>query len=85
MQGESERSFAENSAKLTRAALVHQFGKYRSRIEAKRFGEINELNDINPTLADFDTGDDGLRSLQSRREFMLRQAGRFPGGHQGSA
>ena len=33
-QGESERSFAENSAKLTRAALVHQFGEDRARIEA---------------------------------------------------
>jgi hypothetical protein len=83
-QGESERSFAENSAKLIRVPLVHQFGKYRARIEAKRFGEINKLDDINPTLADFDTGDDGLRGLQSRCEFMLRQAGRFPGGHQGS-
>ena len=60
MQGESERSFAENSAKLVRAALVHQFGKYRARIEAKSFGEINELDDINPTLADFDAGDDSL-------------------------
>ena len=59
-QDESERSFAENSAKLIRAALVHQFGKYRARIEAKRFGEINELDDINPTFADFDAGDYGL-------------------------
>ena len=84
-QGESERSFADNSAKLIRVPLVHQFSKYRARIEAKRFGEINELDDINPTLADFDTGDDGLRGLQSRREFILRQSGRFPSGHQGSA
>ena len=59
-QGESERSFTDNSAKLIRVPLVHQFGKYRARIEAKRFGEINELDDINPTLADFDAGDDSL-------------------------
>jgi len=81
MQGESERSFAENSAKLTRAALVHQFGEDRARIEAQRFGEIDELDDINPALTDFDAGDDGLRGLQSRREFILRQAGGFSGGY----
>jgi hypothetical protein len=85
MQGEIERGFADNSVKLIGLPLVHQFGKYRARIKAKRFGEIDELDDINPTLADFDTSDDGLRGLQSRREFMLRQAGRFAGGHQGSA
>ncbi len=59
-QGESEHSFAENSVKLIRAALVHEFGKYRARIEAKRFGEIDELDDIYPTLADLDAGDNGL-------------------------
>ena len=85
MQGEIERGFADNSVKLIGLPLVHQFGKCRARIKAKRFGEIDELDDINPTLADFDTSDDGLRGLQSRREFMLRQAGRFAGGHQGSA
>ena len=81
MQGESERSFADNSAKLTRAALVHKFGEDRARIEAQRFGEIDELDDINPALTDFDAGDDGLRGLQSRREFILRQAGGFSGGY----
>ena len=85
IQGEIERSFADNSAKLIRAGLVHEFGKYRARIEAKRFGEINELDDINPTLADFDTGDDGLRGLQSGREFVLRQAGGFSGRYQSGA
>ena len=84
-QGESEPSFAENSAKLIREPLVHQSGEDRARIEAKRFGEINELDDINPTLADFDAGDDGLRGLQSGREFVLRQAGGFSGGYQGGA
>ena len=59
-QGESERSFAENSAKLIHAALVHQFGENSARIEAQRFGEIDELDDINPTLADFDAGDYSL-------------------------
>jgi len=81
IQGEIERSFADNSAKLTRAALVHQFGEDRARIEAQRFGEIDELDDINPALTDFDAGDDGLRGLQSRREFILRQAGGFSGGY----
>ena len=72
IQGEIERSFADNSAKLIRATpLVHEFCKYRARIKAQRLSEIDELDDINPTLADFDAGDDGLRSLQSRREFVL--------------
>lgn len=60
--------------------LVHQFGKNRARIEAQRFGEIDELDDINPALTDFDAGDDGLRCLQSRRELVLRQVGSFPVG-----
>jgi hypothetical protein len=72
IQGEIERSFADNSSKLIRAALVHEFGKYRARIEAQRLGEIDELDDINPAFTDFDAGDDGLRSFQSRREFVLR-------------
>jgi hypothetical protein len=72
IQGEIERSFADNSAKLIRAALVHEFCKYRAWIEAQRFGEIDELDDINPAFTDFDAGDDGLRSSQSRREFVLR-------------
>jgi len=72
IQGEIERSFADNSAKLIRAALVHEFCKHRARIEAQRLGEIDELDDINPAFTDFDAGDDGLRSLQARREFVLR-------------
>jgi hypothetical protein len=59
-QGESERSFAENSAKLIRTALVHKFGEDRARIEAQRFGEIDKLDDINPALTNFDAGNDGL-------------------------
>ena len=85
IQGEIERSFADNSAKLIRAALVHEFCKYRARIEAQRFGEIDEFNDINSALTDFDPRDDGLRSSQSRREFMLRKACGFSGGNQGRA
>jgi hypothetical protein len=60
IQGEIERSFADNSAKLIRVVLVHQFGKHRARIEAQCFGEINELDDINPALAYFDASDDSL-------------------------
>jgi hypothetical protein len=84
-QGESERSFAENSVKLIRAVLLHQFGNYRARIEAQRFSEVDELYDVNPALTDFDAGDDGLRGLQSRREFVLGQAGGFSGGYQSGA
>jgi hypothetical protein len=71
IQGEIERSFAENSVKLIRDALVHKFCKYRARIEAQRLDEIDELDDINSPFTDFDAGDDGLRSSQSRREFVL--------------
>jgi len=85
IQGEIERSFADNSAKLIRAALVHEFGKYRARIEAQSLGEIDELNDINPALTDFNAGNDGLRGLQSRRKLVLRQAGGFSRGYQGRA
>ena len=68
IQGEIERSFADNSAKLIGAApLVHEFCKYRARIEAQRLREIDELDDINSAFTDFDAGDDGLRSFQSRR------------------
>ncbi len=62
-QGEIERGFADNSVKLNGAFLVHQFREHRARIEAKCFGQIDELNDIDPALADFDAGDDGLRGL----------------------
>jgi hypothetical protein len=72
IQGEIERSFADNSAKLIRAALVHEFCKYRARIEAQRLSEIDELDDINSPFTDLDAGDDGLRSFQSSREFVLR-------------
>jgi hypothetical protein len=60
LQGESERSFTENSAKLIRPSLVHEFGENRARIEAQRFGEIDKFDDINPALTDFDAGNDGL-------------------------
>jgi len=60
LQGDSERSFTENSAKLIRAVLVHEFSENRARIEAQRFGEIDKLDDINPALTDFDAGNDGL-------------------------
>jgi hypothetical protein len=43
-----------------RAALIHEFREHRARIEAQRFGEIDELDDINPALTDFDAGNDGL-------------------------
>jgi hypothetical protein len=72
IQGEIERSFADNSAKLIRTTLVHELGKYRARIEAQRLGEIDELDHINPAFTDFDAGDHGLRGSQSRREFILR-------------
>ena len=71
IQGEIEHGFADNSVKLIRAALIHQFGQDRARIKAQRPGEIDELDDIDSAFADFDAGDDGLRSSQSRREFVL--------------
>ena len=85
MQGEIERGFADNSVKLIGLPLVHQFGKCRARIKAKRFGEIDELDDINPAFTDFDAGDDGLRGFEPDGDLMLRQLQVLPGGLQGSA
>jgi len=81
IQGEIERSFADNSVKLSRAKLVHQFSQDRARIEAQRFGKIDEFNDINSALTDFNAGNDGLRSSQSRRKFSLRKACGFSSGN----
>ncbi len=59
-RGESERSFADKSVKLIHSSLVHQFGENRARIEPQRFGQVDELNDIDPALANFDAGNYGL-------------------------
>jgi hypothetical protein len=42
------------------ATLIHKFREDRARIEAQCFGEIDELNYVNPALTDLDAGNDGL-------------------------
>jgi hypothetical protein len=60
MQGESERSFAENSAKLIRALQSISSVRIVRGSRRSALARSMKLDDINPALTDFDTGDDGL-------------------------
>lgn len=44
----------------------------------KRFGDLNEFNDIQPTLPAFVLGDKGLRAIEPFGNIGLRELPGFP-------
>jgi hypothetical protein len=77
-QGEIERGFAHNSAKLlSGVAFAQHLAEQLDRVRAERFGDRNELRDIHLSLMALDHAHHRMGSFQKRREIALREVFTF--------
>ena len=54
--------------------LVGELGKKVLRVEAHDAGDLDELDHVDSSFAGLDASDEGVQTLQARREVTLRQA-----------
>jgi hypothetical protein len=76
-QGEFQRTFAQNSAKVAArssgTALPQHLAKQFGRIDAQGLCNGDELRDVDLSLIALDHANDRVGSLETRRKLPLRQ------------